>query len=874
MTSLPEFLAKHTIKKEDKDKLKSTHTRMPDKELNIYPGSYHIPVEMLPTFYKLYYDYLFVQGHKEYLTEKQQGKCIAVDFDLKYTFETTSRQHTKEEITDIVCIYLEEFKEYFVFTEDTNFDVFVFEKPNVNRLADESLTKDGIHIIFGIQADYKIQSLIRKKMIETLPKCLDLPLINTWENVLDEGISKGHTNWTLYGSRKPNHEAYELTHHYEITFDNSDENFMMIECKVSDFDLKQDFAKLSVQYDNPVYSYTQKGLTAIEARQQKQMKQSNQKENNTPEKLLELIKCIKLNPKQRKDRTLWMNICSFMINNNLKEDVWFEFCDDNKLNLDAEKQGLYKYLKPHDIEIFYLQKLAKETNNKSYKEWYCKYHGQQEIQYEKNEDIEKMLLTSAEYDVAEYFKNKFGKNFKCIDVKNKTTYFFTDKKLWELDDSATNIRLKISNEIVNDLNSYITMLKQYEEDEEIKKKLGLIATLIISLKKTTFKDHVVREIFDFIKDTNFINQLNHQEYIIPCKPNHLYNIKTNESVERDESCNFSFECNAIYLPRPFDIKTDENYKTIDKYFNDLFCGNLQTKKAVVSILKNIFRGKPTRYLYIFSGSGSNGKSLLLNLIKAIFGGFIETISKLVIIKQKGNFSNVLNTEMEKLQHIRVGYVSELSDEDELNIKSVKEITGGDPIDLRGMRETNKTIIPTCSLLAITNQKPKIAFSNDDNDKAIINRLVNVPFKATFENNTEFESKMMALKNELFNYIMTEGELFDNITPLLSEEMIFEKNEYVNENKMDELKAYISSHLTDCENTIEDKPIILNDFRNSFYEYVKCNNLRYPNLTSTKFTKTCKSFGLNIKESNHKNRIYNKKWLEEFEEDEDLTTTLH
>ena len=54
---LNEFLAKHSAKNEKTgDTPNFTHTRMPDKDLNIYPGSYIIPKETLPIFHKLYYE--------------------------------------------------------------------------------------------------------------------------------------------------------------------------------------------------------------------------------------------------------------------------------------------------------------------------------------------------------------------------------------------------------------------------------------------------------------------------------------------------------------------------------------------------------------------------------------------------------------------------------------------------------------------------------------------------------------------------------------------------------------------------------------------------------------------------------------------------
>jgi hypothetical protein len=109
-------------------------------------------------------------------------------------------------------------------------------------------------MLIGIQVDHTMQTIIRDKMIEKLPSIWDLPLINGYESVLDEGISKGKVNWQLFGSRKPGNEAYELTHHYVMKLDQSDGCFTMDEEDVRRFDLKNNFAKLSVQNDkNPKF---------------------------------------------------------------------------------------------------------------------------------------------------------------------------------------------------------------------------------------------------------------------------------------------------------------------------------------------------------------------------------------------------------------------------------------------------------------------------------------------------------------------------------------------------------------------------------------------------------------------------------------------
>ena len=151
---LNEFLAKHSAKNVNNNStLGITHTRIPNKELNIYAGSYIIPKENLDTFYGLYHEYVFEKKRKEYLTEKQldSGGPMAVDFDFRYSHDISERQHTREHVQDIVRLYLDVLKEFYILVEGKPFSVYVFEKPNVNRLADGSLTKDGIHMIIGIQ---------------------------------------------------------------------------------------------------------------------------------------------------------------------------------------------------------------------------------------------------------------------------------------------------------------------------------------------------------------------------------------------------------------------------------------------------------------------------------------------------------------------------------------------------------------------------------------------------------------------------------------------------------------------------------------------------------------------------------------------------
>jgi P4 family phage/plasmid primase-like protien len=263
---LSEFLWDHHVEKglELYKNKEPTHTRIPSKEgvePRIYGGNYHIPDSELPLFYKLYYNEVFVKKNPEYLTEVQRKEGSGpylIDFDFRYPYDVITRQHSKEHILDMLYgTYLDELKKYYVFDETTKFDVYVFEKDTVNRVTKDEITKDGIHIIIGLQVDHIVQQLMREKVIENIGDIwgdLKEVLTNDWDSVIDGGINTGKTNWQLYGSRKPGFDAYKLVYHNEYTYDPTDGEYMRKEKDVSKFNLEKDFVKLTARYtEHPKY---------------------------------------------------------------------------------------------------------------------------------------------------------------------------------------------------------------------------------------------------------------------------------------------------------------------------------------------------------------------------------------------------------------------------------------------------------------------------------------------------------------------------------------------------------------------------------------------------------------------------------------------
>jgi hypothetical protein len=185
-------------------------------------------------------------------------------------YEVDEKQHSPDDVVELIGEYLGEIKHMFQIDESTRFQIFVFEKPTVFRIDDKvknkKLTKDGIHMIIGLQADHIAQLILREKMLDKGAEILkNLPLKNTWEDVFDKGISTGKTPWQLYGSMKPGNIRYQLTRVFDVSYDPSDEEFMYPEVPVSSFDVVKNIQKLSVRYkDHPSLFMTNKFIQEYE----------------------------------------------------------------------------------------------------------------------------------------------------------------------------------------------------------------------------------------------------------------------------------------------------------------------------------------------------------------------------------------------------------------------------------------------------------------------------------------------------------------------------------------------------------------------------------------------------------------------------------
>ncbi len=125
-------------------------------------------------------------------------------------------------------------------------------------------------------------------------------------------------------------------------------------------------------------------------------------------------------------------------------------------------------------------------------------------------------------------------------------------------------------------------------------------------------------------------------------------------------------------------------------------------------------------LCICWGSGANGKSTLLDTIGTLLAGHAWTAPEGLLVAQQHEQHP---TRLASLYRRRFVTSYELENRRRLNESLVKQLTGGDPITARYMRQDYFQFVATHKLWLATNHKPKIV----GDDHAIWRRIQLIPF---------------------------------------------------------------------------------------------------------------------------------------------------
>lgn len=142
-------------------------------------------------------------------------------------------------------------------------------------------------------------------------------------------------------------------------------------------------------------------------------------------------------------------------------------------------------------------------------------------------------------------------------------------------------------------------------------------------------------------------------------------------------------------------------------------------------------------LFVFYGTGRNGKSTCLNTIMRMLGDYAVVAAPDLLMAKNDRHP----TELADLFGRRFVTAIESGEGRRLAEDLVKQLTGDDAIKARRMREDFWQFFPTHKLFLATNHKPQIRGT----DRAIWNRVKLIPFEVSFPDGDPRQDKQLPQK---------------------------------------------------------------------------------------------------------------------------------
>lgn len=193
------------------------------------------------------------------------------------------------------------------------------------------------------------------------------------------------------------------------------------------------------------------------------------------------------------------------------------------------------------------------------------------------------------------------------------------------------------------------------------------------------------------------------------------------NIYTDEFITFTPE-HVITNKIEWNYKPEAYHKLTDQTLNKIACNDPQIRMLLEEMVGYcMFRRNELGKAFILTGSGSNGKSTFLNMLKNMLGK--RNVSSLDLKKLNDRFSTVML--YGKLANIG----DDISDEFITDAADFKKIVTGETIDAEQKGQPKFEFEPYVKLLFSANNIPRIGKGRDSS--AILRRLIIVPFNATF-----------------------------------------------------------------------------------------------------------------------------------------------
>lgn len=703
------FLKKYYCKKG----CEYTHTSIANPKTSIYVSD-----EDYSNFMEKYKVYK-IRNVPMHLTEKPKDpSCIRVDLDFRFAMhdKELTRMYTEPHIQNIVKHYFDIIVAYLDIVDKSTLVAYVQEKPE--PVENKGKVKDGIHIIFpNLIVPSAFQHFLRRKILDDAPTVFEgIPHVNLYDNIVDEAIIDKN-NWQMYGSSKPLCSTYQTTHIYK--YKGRDKPLKVL----PELTAQQELAAISLfsmrkiataipyiaEKADEIDEYIRVILPMTLNRRKDKLHQQifgntinlarTQVSDEEFDMVRQLVKC--LNKTRAENYEEWVKVGWTLRNiDNRLLTSWIEFSQVSSKYITGECEKLWDKMKLDTLGIGSLHYWAKHDNLQ---------------EYNKISDTNVVRLIDraqgskgAHYDVACVVHAMYKHQYRFT-TKDLWYNFREDKHRWTRSKEGLQLRTILSRDVCTKFLERAThwnrQVSESLDEEDVSKYQGwakILQEIALKLKSCGFKDSVMKECKAQFCDENFEQLLDSHPHLIGFE-NGVYDLRLHEFREGIPDDYISFSTGRNY--QPYNPNAPE-VNEINEFLSQVF-----TNPAICKYMKDIFSstidgGVRHEKFYIFTGSGSNGKSKIMELVQMMMGDYY-CIMPIALLTQKRAASNSAQAELERTRGRRFAIMQEPSDGEKINIGLMKELSGGDRIQCRGLYKEPIEFKPQFKMIMTCNELPEV-----------------------------------------------------------------------------------------------------------------------------------------------------------------------
>lgn len=219
-------------------------------------------------------------------------------------------------------------------------------------------------------------------------------------------------------------------------------------------------------------------------------------------------------------------------------------------------------------------------------------------------------------------------------------------------------------------------------------------------------------------------ELDRDPWLLNCQ-NGVVDLRTGELLAHDPA-----RLITKIVPVAYDAAVE--CPLFERFLSQVFAGDSELMRFVKRAVGYSLTGSTReRVLLVCHGSGKNGKTTLLRLLRDLLADYGLRIATSTLMLQKRN-AGAATPDVVALRGARFVYASETEQGHKLAESFIKDLTGSDPLSGRALYQGQTEFTPQCKVWLATNHKPAIRGT----DNAVWDRIRLIPFLVRFEGSAD------------------------------------------------------------------------------------------------------------------------------------------